>query len=73
MRSTSFQPTTDAQSPRTIGGEADRAFGSAHASGMNALFADGAVRSIAYTVPALMFRRLASIDDGETIDPARSN
>jgi prepilin-type N-terminal cleavage/methylation domain-containing protein/prepilin-type processing-associated H-X9-DG protein len=44
-------------------------FGSAHSNGMNAVFADGSVRTIRYTVPQSVFKMICSRDDGGTIDP----
>lgn len=42
-------------------------FGSAHRTGINAVMADGSVRSIAYTVNNGVFRNLAQIEDGNPI------
>ncbi len=42
-----------------------RRFGSAHASGMNALFTDGSVRFIKYSVNPNAFRKATIADDGE--------
>jgi prepilin-type processing-associated H-X9-DG protein len=43
-------------------------FGSAHSSGMNAIFADGSVTFISYDVDREMFNRLGHRSDGETVD-----
>ncbi len=43
-------------------------FGSAHSSGINALFADGSVHFIAYGVDQETFNRLGHRHDGEVID-----
>ena len=39
-------------------------FGSAHSSGVHALFADGAVRSISYSIPNPLFQLLCRKNDG---------
>jgi prepilin-type N-terminal cleavage/methylation domain-containing protein len=46
-----------------------RYFGSAHSSGLNAVFGDGAVRHIRYSVDPVVFMRLCVIDDGEAANP----
>ncbi len=43
-------------------------FGSAHSGGMNALFGDGAVRFLRYTVPQPVFASLCRKDDGVVIN-----
>lgn len=43
-------------------------FGSAHASGVNAVFADGAVHSISYDIDYNIFNNLGHRSDGATID-----
>lgn len=74
-----FPPVPDTAIPYLCGGYANppddttggtnwrRRFGSAHASGINAVFGDGSVRHVKYNVDADTFRRLAVIDDGEAI------
>ncbi len=42
-------------------------FGSAHPSGMNAVFADGSVRIISYTIDPNVFNALGNIHDGDLI------
>jgi prepilin-type N-terminal cleavage/methylation domain-containing protein len=44
-------------------------FGSAHPAGMNAVFADGSVHLIRFTIPADTFNRLGHRADGGIIDP----
>jgi prepilin-type processing-associated H-X9-DG protein len=46
-------------------------FGSAHAGGMNAVFADGSVRSIGYDIAPAIFNRLGDRRDGELIDESQ--
>ena len=43
-------------------------FGSAHTSGINAVYADGSVHAINYDVDPVLFNRLAARNDGEVID-----
>ena len=43
-------------------------FGSAHPNGINAVFADGSVKSVAYTVPNAVFQLLCRKDDGLIVD-----
>jgi prepilin-type N-terminal cleavage/methylation domain-containing protein/prepilin-type processing-associated H-X9-DG protein len=45
-----------------------RYFGSAHSSGINAVFADGSVKHIRYSVDPLTFMRACVIDDGQPIN-----
>jgi prepilin-type N-terminal cleavage/methylation domain-containing protein/prepilin-type processing-associated H-X9-DG protein len=66
LRSCYFPPQQDNETPVE---DLDFAysFGSAHAGGMNALFADGAVTSISYDIDRETFNRLGHRSDGETI------
>jgi hypothetical protein len=43
-------------------------FGSAHASGINSVYADGSVHAINYDVDPVLFNRLAARNDGEVTD-----
>jgi prepilin-type N-terminal cleavage/methylation domain-containing protein/prepilin-type processing-associated H-X9-DG protein len=45
-----------------------RYFGSAHSSGINAVFADGSVRHIRFAVDPLTFMRACVIDDGQPVN-----
>jgi prepilin-type N-terminal cleavage/methylation domain-containing protein/prepilin-type processing-associated H-X9-DG protein len=45
-------------------------FGSAHAAGINAVFADGSVKLISYNVPNAVFQLLCRKDDGLVVDLA---
>jgi prepilin-type N-terminal cleavage/methylation domain-containing protein/prepilin-type processing-associated H-X9-DG protein len=45
-----------------------RYFGSAHAGGMNAVFADGSVRFIRFSVDPLTYMRACVADDGQAFD-----
>ena len=43
-------------------------FGSAHSSGVHAVFADGSVRTISYTISNPVFQLLCRKDDAQMID-----
>jgi prepilin-type processing-associated H-X9-DG protein len=43
-------------------------WGSAHPTGMNALFADGSVHVIPYTIPSTTFKNLCIRNDGQVVD-----
>lgn len=45
------------------------AWGSAHPAAMNAVFGDGSIRSIKYTVRVPVFQQLGQRDDGTVVDP----
>jgi prepilin-type processing-associated H-X9-DG protein len=70
MRSTMFPFAQDDELPDTS--EAGDhvlpyAFGSAHAAGMNAVFADGSVHMLSYDIGNEDLNRLGNYADGETI------
>jgi prepilin-type N-terminal cleavage/methylation domain-containing protein/prepilin-type processing-associated H-X9-DG protein len=46
-----------------------RYFGSSHTSGLNAVFGDGSVRHIRFTVDPVSFMRAVVIDDGQVFNP----
>jgi hypothetical protein len=48
-------------------------FGSAHVSGINSVYADGSVHSIAFTVDPVVFNSLAARNDGLTVDLSATN
>jgi prepilin-type N-terminal cleavage/methylation domain-containing protein/prepilin-type processing-associated H-X9-DG protein len=60
-------PEADLGDARHFGYE----FGSAHPSGVNAVFADGSVHSINYDIDYVIFNRLADRADGEIIDVSK--
>lgn len=65
VRSTGLVPTSDSNlNPSGAGYN----FGSAHPSGINAVMADGSVRSIRYQVDPRLFNNLGHRSDGEVID-----
>lgn len=43
-------------------------FGSAHAEGINASFADGSVRALSYEIANVIFQLICRRDDGKVID-----
>jgi prepilin-type processing-associated H-X9-DG protein len=45
-------------------------FGSAHPEGINAVFADGSVRTISFTIANSVFQLLCRKNDKQIIDPA---
>jgi prepilin-type N-terminal cleavage/methylation domain-containing protein/prepilin-type processing-associated H-X9-DG protein len=61
IRSGKVQPQEDAPT------HSDHSFGSSHPSKFNAVFADGAVRSISYTVDLTVFGYLCNIADGQPV------
>lgn len=63
VRYTGYVPQKD-----EIGVVSGYEFGSAHTSGVNALFGDGSVRSIRYTVDPTLFNNLGHRFDGAVVD-----
>jgi prepilin-type processing-associated H-X9-DG protein len=61
-RTGSTQPARDIRSSSTA---SLTAFGSAHPTGFNAVFADGSVRHIRYAVNLTTWRRACVLNDGE--------
>jgi type II secretory pathway pseudopilin PulG len=53
----------------TAGESHPTAFGSAHASGWNAAFGDGSVRTLSYTIDATLHQRLSARADGAVAAP----
>ncbi|MHB1033962.1 MAG: DUF1559 domain-containing protein [Pirellulales bacterium] len=66
IRSTSFPLRSDFDGSPSE--EFGYEFGSAHPGGMNAVFGDGSVRSLSYTIDQAIFNRLGDRRDGFTID-----
>jgi prepilin-type N-terminal cleavage/methylation domain-containing protein len=62
IRGTNIAPLQDAN-----GGSGEGRFGSAHASGFNALLGDGSVRMINYSVSITTFNRLGHANDGQVL------
>jgi prepilin-type N-terminal cleavage/methylation domain-containing protein/prepilin-type processing-associated H-X9-DG protein len=50
------------------GWDMERRFGSSHPSGINAVFADGSVHTIAYTIDPTVFKYLGHRSDGQAIN-----
>jgi prepilin-type N-terminal cleavage/methylation domain-containing protein len=77
LRSTAFPLRADVESPyhdseiASAEGEPiwnyGHSFGSAHPSGVNAVFGDGSVHTINYDIDARLFNLLGNRDDGETV------
>jgi prepilin-type processing-associated H-X9-DG protein len=67
IRHTGFLPHPDSMNKRQGGWEGYR-FGSAHPSGMNAVFGDGSVRFIRYSVNLTTFNLLGNREDGQVIN-----
>jgi len=78
LRLTGFQPISDSDALcfsalYPCGGRADLgpdvfAFGSAHTSGINAVFGDGSVHHIKFDIDVLVFNYLGGRDDEQTVD-----
>lgn len=67
IRSTMYPLGPDVSDP-VFGQEVgNRAFGSAHAAGINAVLADGSVRLIQYDIDREIFNRLGNYQDGEIV------
>jgi prepilin-type N-terminal cleavage/methylation domain-containing protein len=64
VRKTSQPPAPDYSAPFGDGGGI---FGSSHVGGINALLADGSVRSISFTISKLTFRLLGDEEDGQPL------
>ncbi len=61
-------PFQDSWPPRQAGWQM---FGSAHTSGLNAVFGDGSVRHISFNIPNAIFQVLCKKDDGTiNVDPS---
>jgi len=67
IRQTEVPPAPDYRAPTGTG---ERRFGSSHAGGFNAVFADGSTHFIPYTIDPTVFRYLGSMNDGHPIDPS---
>jgi prepilin-type processing-associated H-X9-DG protein len=73
LRSTLIRPRHDSQDPPPPDSAEEPsyyAFGSAHAGGINAVFADGSVSFISYDVDLENFNRLGHRHDGEVMNDA---
>jgi prepilin-type processing-associated H-X9-DG protein len=65
IRSTALAPVQDFFG---TGWDKKRRFGSSHINGINAVFADGSVRAIAYTIDPTIFSCLGNRSDGQVIN-----
>jgi len=64
IRKTSLPPKFDLNEPT---GDGDNLFGSAHPSRMNAVFADGSVRVVSYSISRRRFSALGNKSDGRVV------
>jgi prepilin-type N-terminal cleavage/methylation domain-containing protein len=64
IRQTDEGPAPDHEGP----GDGEKLFGSSHAGVVNAVMADGAVRSVRFSINDAVFAALGNIADGEQID-----
>jgi prepilin-type N-terminal cleavage/methylation domain-containing protein/prepilin-type processing-associated H-X9-DG protein len=65
IRQTEIAPKPDYVAAQ---GDGERRFGSSHPLRFNAVFADGSVRTIAYSVEPGLFRRIGDKADGQPVD-----
>jgi prepilin-type N-terminal cleavage/methylation domain-containing protein/prepilin-type processing-associated H-X9-DG protein len=68
VRHGSVPPQPDIFNSSIDSATVDGHFGSAHPSGMNAVFGDGSVRFIRFSVNATLFANVTRRDDGATVD-----
>jgi prepilin-type processing-associated H-X9-DG protein len=66
IRSTDHPPQPDYYGPDTEDG--DEVFGSSHPARMNAVFADGSVRTISYEIDPVILNRLGNKSDGQVVE-----
>jgi prepilin-type processing-associated H-X9-DG protein len=66
MRNANYEPARDTRAATTERGFAQ--FGSSHPSSLNAVFADGSVHLIAYTIDSAVFALLGSRANGQPIN-----
>jgi prepilin-type N-terminal cleavage/methylation domain-containing protein len=64
IRKTESPPARDYSAPTGTG---DQRFGSSHHAGFNAVFADGSVHLIKYSLDPVVFRYLGSRNDGQAV------
>jgi prepilin-type N-terminal cleavage/methylation domain-containing protein/prepilin-type processing-associated H-X9-DG protein len=67
VRSTTFAPHQDSNKI----GDTGYLFGSAHAAGFNAVFADGSVRMLSYSIDRMTFNYLGNRQDRKPIDASK--
>jgi prepilin-type processing-associated H-X9-DG protein len=65
VRYTTLRPAPDYSAPS---GDGEMRFGASHPSRFNAVFADGSVRSISYTIDSVTFKNLGDKSDGQVIN-----
>jgi prepilin-type N-terminal cleavage/methylation domain-containing protein/prepilin-type processing-associated H-X9-DG protein len=72
VRKTNLPPAADF-ADGSAGNRGGLRFGSSHTGHFNAVFADGSVRSIPYSVDPLLFSYLGNISDGQAVDLSSLN
>jgi prepilin-type N-terminal cleavage/methylation domain-containing protein len=65
IRQTEIMPAADFSAAT---GDGERRFGSSHPVRFNAVFADGSVQSISYSIDAKLFQYLGDKSDGQAVD-----
>jgi prepilin-type processing-associated H-X9-DG protein len=65
IRQTDIPPAPDYSAPS---GDGERRFGSSHTGVFNAVFADGSVRPISYSIQLSVFTSLGHKADGKTVN-----
>src|SRR5260370_4497614 len=68
MRRTNIRPVPDFWG--TKGQDGGERFGSSHSDRFNAVFADGSIHSITYSIDPTTFRYLGNMADGQTLPPS---
>jgi prepilin-type N-terminal cleavage/methylation domain-containing protein/prepilin-type processing-associated H-X9-DG protein len=64
------KPIKNTGNSGSVGWRSAFLFGSPHPAGINALFADGSVHVVSYSVNPVVFNALGHISDGAVIDPS---
>jgi prepilin-type processing-associated H-X9-DG protein len=65
IRQTEIPPAPDYSAPS---GDGQRRFGSSHPNMFNAVFADGSVRPISYSIAPSLFKALGDKSDGQSVN-----
>jgi len=65
-----YQPQPDLPLAGQTCSQGTHGFGSAHSSKMNAVFCDGSVQGVSYSVNLTLFQNLCNIADGQVVNPS---